>query len=138
MKYNLYGVVVLVGLCLLKEKAIENFKTAEWAEKKRYFDAAVSRYYYCAYEKVIYISKKKGFYIKPAQKEDSHKKSIERFVQHVNGLSDEEILILLKMKKLRRMRNNSDYNVCKLDQNGFMLGFKFHFNGIIKIIDKLL
>lgn len=127
-----------MGLELLKEKAAENFKTAEWAEEKKYYDAAVSRYYYCAFERVIYISKKKGFYVEPKESKDSHKETIDGFVKNIGNLSSEEKLILLKMKKLRRMRNDSDYKESKLEMQGFMFGFKFHFNGIIHIVDKFL
>lgn len=128
-----------MGLELLKKKAEENFKTAEWAERKKYYDAAVSRYYYCAFERVIYISKKKGFYIKPIKGEDSHIKTIDGFIKNIDGnLLPEEKVVLLKMKKLRRIRNTSDYDESKLETNEFMLGFKYHFNGIIDIIDKFL
>ncbi len=127
-----------MGLELLKEKAEENFKTAEWTEKRKYYDAAVSRYYYCAFERVIYISKKNGFY-KSLIGEESHVKTISFFVESMKGsLMPEEKVILLNMKKLRRIRNDSDYSESKLEVNGYMLGFKCDFDRVIQIVDKFL
>lgn len=124
---------------ILKTKSEENFKTAQLAEKKEYFDAAVSRYYYCAYQKILYISKKKGFYVKPKKTENSHVVIINAFVDNFdNKLEGSERVKLLKMKELRKQRNNSDYEEIRIDANDFNLAFKFHFNGIIDIIDKLI
>lgn len=126
-------------LDMLLQKANENYKTAEWAEKKNYFDTAVSRYYYCAYEKVIYISVKKGFYVRPVSSEESHTNTINRFIKSLNDkLTSEEKIALLKMKKLRRIRNDSDYEESKMDNNSFVLGFKYYFNEINSIVNKYL
>jgi len=128
-----------MGLELLKEKAKENFKTAQWAERKMYYDVAVSRYYYCAFERIIYISKKEGFYTRPIKGENSHIKTIDEFMKNINvNLSSEDKVTLLKMKKLRKIRSDADYDEKKLGTNEFMLVFKYHFNEIIDIIDKLL
>lgn len=129
----------MMGLELLKEKSGENFETAEWAEKKQYYDVAVSRYYYCAYERIIYISKKEKFYVKPARNEDSHIKTINQFIIGMDGrLSPEEKTTLTRMKSLRKLRNDADYEECKFATNDFMLGFKYNFKEIIDIINKFL
>lgn len=124
---------------ILKMKSEENFKTAQLAEKKEYFDAAVSRYYYCAYQKIVYISKKKGFYVEPKKTENAHIVTINTFVSNLdNKLEGNERVELLKMKELRRQRNDSDYSETKKDSKDFNLGFKLQFNGIINIINKLM
>lgn len=129
----------MVGLELLKEKSAENFTTAEWAEKRKYYDTAVSRYYYCAYERIIYISKKEKFYMEPTKNEDSHVKTINQFICGMRArLSPEEKTTLTKMKILRGHRNKADYGECKFEANYFMLGFKYNFKEIIHIINKFL
>ena len=129
----------MVGLELLKEKSGENLTTAKWAEKKKYYDVAASRYYYCAYERIIYISKKKKFYIEPTRNENSHTRTITQFIAEMNGkLSPEEKITLSKMKILRKLRNVADSGECKFEANCFMLGFKYNFVEIIDIINKFL
>lgn len=129
----------MVGLELLREKSVENFVTAEWAEKKRYYDTAVSRYYYCAYERIIYISKKEKFYVEPTKNEDSHVKTINQFISGMRAkLSPAEKTTLTKMKILRAHRNKADYGESKFEANYFMLGFKYNFKEIIHIINKFL
>ena len=123
----------------LKDKSEENFKTGEWAEKKLFYDTAISRYYYCIYQKIIYISKKKGFYQEPEKTEDSHKNTIIMFISELDSkLSSEEKINILQMKDLRRLRNNSEYREIKTKQNDYNLIFKFSFNRINNIVDKFL
>lgn len=124
---------------ILKVKSEENFETAKLAEKRQYFDVAVSRYYYCAYQKILYISKKRGFYVEPNKTENAHVVTINAFVRNLDAkLASNEKVELLKMKELRRQRNDSDYKEIKKDSKDFNLSFKFHFNGIINIINKLM
>ena len=123
----------------LKDKSEENFKTGEWAEKKSFYDTAISRYYYCVYQKIIYISKKKGFYEVPEKSKDSHIKTINIFISELDcKLSTEEKIIMLKMKNLRRLRNNAEYDEIKTKHNDFNLTFKYSFNNINNIINKFL
>lgn len=124
----------------LKIKAEENYKTAQWAEEKEYYDAAVSRYYYCAYQKIIFISKEKNFYEDFSKEIGSHKKVIENFSKNLNQkLEPEDIIELNKMQQLRNLRNDADYKEQKIvNKNDFLLGFKFNYNAINDILDKLL
>lgn len=129
----------MMGLEILKEKSRENFETAEWAEKKKYYDVAISRYYYCAYERIIYISKKEKFNVKPAKNEASHIDTINQFIIVMDKkLSPEEKITLTKMKNLRRLRNEADYGECKFEANEFMLGFKYNYKEIIDVINRFL
>ena len=129
-----------MSLDTLLQKAEENFKTAEWAEKKNYFDAAVSRYYYYVFEKIIYISKKQGFYKKPVKNYNSHTDTIKNFSKSLeNKLTEDEIVILSNINKLRIERKKSDYKERKIvDLNEFNLKFKDRFNPIRNVLEKLL
>lgn len=44
-----------MGVDNLLTKARRNTEVADWAEKKAFYDVAVSRYYYSLYQKAIYI-----------------------------------------------------------------------------------
>lgn len=129
-----------MGIEILKEKAEENYKTGEWAEKKKYYDVAASRYYYCIYQKIIYVSKREGFYNKEVvNKESSHTNTIENFVANLNNsISGEDKITILKTKKLRRIRNTSEYEEIRIDNKQFSLKFKFDFNKINSVIDNLI
>lgn len=128
-----------MSINILKVKAEENFKTGEWAEKKEYFDVAVSRYYYCAYEKIIYISKTREFYKDYSRESGSHFKTINEFNKNLKDkLTGEEKVALSKLKKLRKLRNNADYKEVKLLQNDYYLDFKYPFDDINNILNKLI
>lgn len=123
----------------LKDKSEQNFEVAEWAEKRKYYDVAISRYYYGEYQKIIYISKKMKFYIEPKKSEKSHIKTIDNFVASLKDkLSNDEKITILYMKKLRRYRNDADYKEVKMCGNDFSLVIKFNINNIRKITNKFL
>lgn len=124
---------------VLKEKSQQNFEVAEWAEKQRYYDVAISRYYYSEYQKIIYISKDRNFYTEPPKSENSHVDAINNFVSSLEKvLSDEDKMSMLKMKKLRRLRNDADYKEKTMEANDYSLTFKFTFKNIKDITNKLL
>ena len=122
----------------LIKKAEQNRETAEWAEQKAYYDVSISRYYYCLYEKAIYIAIKNGFYSYPVNGKDSHKLFIANFQKNiVNKLSPEETTWLAEFGKLKDLRINADYKLGITDTNEFKLGFKYSYTRINTILDKL-
>ncbi|KZL94192.1 hypothetical protein [Clostridium magnum] len=129
-----------MGVENLLQKSEDNFKTASWAERNNLYDAAVSRYYYSLYEKIIYISKKKGFYTKPPSGQDSHVFTINEFTNNLlSSLPPQEVAKLSPMFKLKRLRVDADYNEDRIDnKNEFNLAFKFYFNSINEVLDKLV
>lgn len=123
----------------LKDKSEENFNTAVWAEKKRYFNVAISRYYYCLLQKIIYISKKNGFYSEPPNGNGSHEYTINRFISKMgNKLSAKEKVTITQLKKLKRQRVDADYKETKIESNEFNLVFKYNFQNINEIVNKFL
>lgn len=123
----------------LIQKANNNSKTAEWAEEKAYYDVSISRYYYCLYEKAIYIAIKNGFYTYARNGKDSHNIFIANFQRNIIGkLSEEEIAWLAKFGNLKDLRNEADYKLKITDANEFNLGFKLYYNKINNIFDRLV
>lgn len=124
----------------LLEKANNNFSTGNWAEKQKFYDAAISRYYYCLYEKIIYIAKKQGFYTRPPSGEDSHNYTIQVFQENVEEkLAPADVTQLTMMRKLKLFRVKADYEISQTkDSNIYNLSFKYFFNSINEILDKLI
>lgn len=87
----------------------------------------------------IYISKKRGFYLEISDSKDAHINTISNFIQKLDDkLSDEEKVAITNVKNLRRQRNVADYKEKIIKKNEFNLAFKFFFNNINSIIDRLL
>lgn len=124
---------------ILKEKSHQNLEVAKWAENKHYYDVAISRYYYSEYQKIIYISKKMIFYMEPPKSENSHIYTINNFASSIgHKISDEDKMKILNLKKLRKLRNDADYKEEMIDSKNYSLRFKFVFNDIQDITNKLL
>ena len=120
-------------------KAWQNAETGTWAEKNEFFDVAVSSFYYALYEKVLYISKKKGFYSKPSVS-DPHNHTLKRFKKNIyNELGDEERAWLAYLGKLKRCRVYADYKEDIIEsENDFKLMFKIYYNNISRILEKFI
>lgn len=122
----------------LIQKANNNCEAAEWAEEKKFFDVSISRYYYCLYEKAIYVAIKNGFFSYSINGKDSHNKFIADFQKNIeNKLSDKEAAWLASFGDLRNQRNLSDYKLRITDENQFRLGFKSKYLEIDKILNRL-
>lgn len=124
----------------LLEKSKHNSETADFAEDKEFYDVAVSRYYYSLFEKIIYISKKEGFYQEPEKGEDSHKVTIESFTQNMmSSLEPEDISKCAIMGRLKKMRVDADYKEKRIsDRNKFNLSFKCLYNQVDEVLNKFI
>ncbi|OOP74154.1 HEPN domain-containing protein [Clostridium beijerinckii] len=131
----------------LKIKSEQNYKIAEIAREKEYYDVAVSRYYYSLFQLVDYIlySKKDDF--DPSHSENSHVVTITEFNKFVcrklkKKLQDEEITDLLVLADMKRWRKQADYNKDRLItkeefDNDFIIKFNSCYRTIhTKILDK--
>lgn len=140
---RIYIISLLKGLYMnlqnLLEKSRNNIKTVEYAEENQFYDVAISRYYYAIFQKIIYISKKKGFYSKPMQNENSHNSTITTFQENmVNVIKNEEITILASMMKLKSLRVKADYEEeCIKDKNSYNLN-KCSFNMVNEVLNKYI
>lgn len=122
----------------LIQKANNNSKTAEWAEEKAYYDVSISRYYYCLYEKAIYIAIKKGFYSYSINGKDSHNQFIADFQKNIESkLTEKEVVWLASFGDLKTQRTLADYKLKCVNENEFKLGFKLKYQQINDILNRL-
>jgi len=120
-------------------KAQRNTEAGIWAEKKEYFDVAVSRFYYALYEKIIYISKKEGFYKKPPRK-NPHNFVIENFKKNIfTKLENRDFISVSRLTRLKKHRVYADYKEDIIEsENDFKLMFKNHYNKIAQILGRFI
>lgn len=124
----------------LLHKAEKNCIAGNWAEKQSLYDVAVSRYYYCLYEKTIYIQKTKSIPISGQRGTLSHESYINEIRAYLKDrLSEEETTVLAGFNTLTGIRNTADYREHSIeDKNDFNLSFKWSFNKINDILDRLI
>lgn len=124
----------------LLQKAQNNMETAKLAEEHEFYDAAVSRYYYCLYEKIIYLLDKKGLN-KEGQGKNSHQKTIDRLTNNIGEFSSNngDFALLKSMQEFRKKRNDSDYrNKIIKTKDEFELSCKSYFLKINTLLDKFI
>lgn len=124
----------------LLQKSNHNNETANFAEGKEFYDVAVSRYYYSLFEKIIYISKNKGFYKEPSIGQDSHNVTIQAFTKNMmNSLEPEDISKCAIMGRLKKMRVDADYKEQRIDdKNTFNLSFKCLYTQVDEVLNKFI
>jgi len=120
-------------------KAQQNMKTGAWAEKNEFFDVAVSRFYYALYEKILYISKKEGFYSTPPI-DAPHNYTLKKFKENIlKKLGDEDRAWIAHLGKLKKCRVCADYEEdIIVDTRDFNLTFKAYYNSISEILEKFI
>ena len=121
------------------DKSKMNQEAGAWAEKQRYYDVAISRYYYSIYQKIIYISKKLKFYEEPPYGSDSHIFTINLFRKNIyKKIEKKDIAWIEQIKILKERRVLADYGPDKIDsETVYNLVFKVPYNSINSILDKL-
>lgn len=123
----------------LLKKAEQNEKTGSWAENNGYFDAAVSKFYYALYQRIIYISKKEGFYCEPPVT-DPHSNTLKIFRENIIGkLEENEKTWIFSLDKLKKCRVNADYKEDIIaDKNEYILIFKAYYKNISNVLKKFM
>lgn len=128
-------------------KAKQNKKTAQYAERKEFFDVAVSRFYYYVYQVILdyitchnlsgyknYKRKKKIEAIKKEEPVELHLYTVEFFLKTIMvNLKEFDMLYygyIQNIQKLRQIRNNSDYKDTIMTNEQFKKQFKLHFSKI--------
>lgn len=125
----------------LLDKAVQNIETARFAEEKKYYSTAVSRYYYGLYQRIIFLLNEED-YIKNNTVRMKHVDIIDEFVDnYCEKLAPEQRRTLASLRKLRRLRNEADYdNKCYNDNREFEKIFKRKYNMVdgivIRVIEK--
>jgi hypothetical protein len=102
----------------LLQKAEKNKDTGVLAEDKKHYDAAISRFYYELYEKMLVICDHYGILKTKTDEKDNHKDTIDKFLDEIKCKADlppcYEIQ-LFAFRKLSICRNKSDYRDCIID-----------------------
>ncbi len=121
-------------------KAKTNFKVAKYCETNKFYDVAISRFYYYLYQFIICYLKDKissDYY----EKDNSHVITIDLFLKEIeekNVLKDHERTQLQLLHKLRRSRIQADYrHYIVSDENKYIETFGQHFYGIDKILKNI-
>ena len=122
----------------LVQKANHNYQTAEWAEKNFKYDAAISRYYYAIYEKMLFLLMHSKDYVKPISADGSHVSDIDQFIGIYNDLEDDDTKWVARIKRIKSERRKSDYNPdILIDRNRFTLT-KLTIVEINNVMDQLI
>lgn len=92
----------------LLEKSNKNFEAANWAEKKEYYDVAVSRLYYSNFQKLKY------YLVKILQMDNCiSKKSHEDFFKflqsHIERFGDKDVSVVTHLFTMKGKRKIADY-----------------------------
>ena len=120
------------------DKSIRNYEAGVWAEGKAYFDVAISRYYYCLYQRMIYISTNKGFNITSSNGYGCHKETIDLFIGEIQSqLTNQQVGYLSGLHRLRSKRNNADYRPIQYNGQKFNIEFKQTFTQIYNLLNTL-
>lgn len=122
-------------------KAKNNHTVGELAEKNKFFDAAINRYYYSLYQKIIFlISVDNNSNTNAYDDRDSHKTTIQEFIEkYRHELSSEQNMYLGYLDALRRERNKADYsNTGIADENEFNKKFKCKYFQSNKVSENII
>lgn len=124
----------------LLDKSEENCKTAEWAEKNKYFNSATSRYYYSLFQKIIYLLVGNTNIKTYNDEKISHQETINNFIgKYYSQLSPEQNHRLTYLHKLRKNRNIADYtNNSYENQTEFEKTFKCLYNETNRVLGNII
>lgn len=120
-------------------KSTMNIKTGEWAESQLYFDVAISRYYYSAFQKIIYVLKRIDAHT-VSKVGDNHNVVIEDFLRCAcDGLSPEQINNVKYIYKIKSARVHADYYEKKItDRQEYEKVFKNYYLRFNRVIDQII
>lgn len=124
----------------MDNKARENKEAGEWAEDKKYYHIAVSRFYYSLYQKLLHINKVKGLQIPEHKGPGCHENFIVDFISKVNSkLSDVECSWITQIGNLRVLRNKHEYKEENFgNDNEYKLSFKYIYLEVDNVLMSLL
>lgn len=125
---------------MLLTKSQRNKEIANYAETtKKYYEVAVSRYYYSIYQKIIHFIESKQSGWKPQKGQDSHILTIAKLIDLIskepNFIPSVDDIKLEKIKTLKKDRMKADYINQKYKKSAF-LATKIIYNEILAIFSK--
>lgn len=134
---------------ILLEKSQNNLHIAETAEELSYLDVAVSRYYYCVYQKILWILFKKvnQYSVDKNNGEGSHELAFSHFRRYVykrasKKLDPKDMYVISNLEKslgdIKRFRVSADYGQRKITDEEFNKVFKVKYFPIRELVDKVI
>jgi uncharacterized protein (UPF0332 family) len=120
---------------MLNDKARSNYIVAKWAEENRHFDAAVSRYYYCIYDSILFYCITNN--LNNVIDNSSHIQTLKNVINYFqSSITPKEMFILSKIKHLREERKKSDYdnNTLLTNTMEFSNSFKIYFDKVYLLL----
>jgi len=123
----------------LELKAKDNFEIAKIAEKRKYFDVAVSRYYYYLYQNLMNYLFLRGETIEKKE-QNKHINTIGKFIEIIKNEGNyEKQRSITKLWRLKDRRHDSDYKKEKKikDYTEFDKIFKRDYNDVENAFNSL-
>lgn len=113
------------------------------AQKEKYYEVAVSRYYYAIFQKIIFILMEKYDKFKePDNGKDSHNEIKIQFNAYIaekhSDLDDQYIADIAQLENLKRLRVFADYKAKVFDETKFESDFMRRFTPCYEVIERLL
>ena len=128
----------------LLEKSKMNKITAAWAENKKYFDVAISRYYYELFQKTIVILNYHNKNNIPNEETNKHKATIDTLLRETGKGKEIDLpgnykLQLLAFATLSRRRKDADYKNYSISNiHDFKNKFKKTYGLVCESLDYIL
>ncbi len=121
----------------LRIKAKHNYKVADYSERRRFFEVAISRYYYYLYQNIIDYINMNSVENMITSGQGSHYKTLDVFIKYVSSkknLDGENLQIISMLQKLRKARHSADYS----DQIWSREIFEKDFKEVFTMVDNLI
>ena len=125
----------------LSIKAKHNYKVANYSEHKKYYEVAISRYYYYLYQNIIDYINTNRIEIIEIENKGIHYKTINTFIRNISmnrDLNDEDLRYMGLLQELRTIRNYADYRNELWNKTEYEKDFKNKFTTLNNIIAKKL
>ncbi|MCF7913198.1 MAG: hypothetical protein K9M99_11760 [Candidatus Cloacimonetes bacterium] len=127
---------------ILDIKAQNNLKIAKLAVDAKYFDVAVSRYYYYILLKIMIVLNERGINL-DSKKDSTHNFTISEFLRlcKEDGIynDDNNGRSLVKLWKLKNKRVSSEYSRTEiiLSEDQFRTKFLYDYREVVAVLNKL-
>lgn len=127
----------------LRLKSEHNYKIGQIAQNSKYYDVAVSRFYYSLFQLIEHILFNKKNNIKIPRTGGSHNFTIEEFNKYIfrkckKKLTDQDYSDLTVFDDLKRWRHQADYNRRFITETEFTNDFLKKFESCYSVIDSKL
>lgn len=127
----------------LLQKSEHNYQIASAAQKEKYYDVAVSRYYYALFQKINFILREKYDKFKePDSGKDSHVEIRIQFNAYISekypDLEVASIADIGQLENLKRLRVVADYKHIVIDETKFEREFMRRFSPFYELIKTLI